>query len=93
MQRNPTLVIFNIQGLLKHSRSTKRDLPITYHAFPPDVALCSVAILDTYLNAREKLENAALHNELFICYRKPHGPATKDTLATWGEDGATFQWC
>ena len=46
LQRNATLVIFNIQGLLKHSRAAKRDLPITYHAFPHDVALCPVATLD-----------------------------------------------
>ena len=83
LQRNPTLVIFDIQGLLKHSRLTKRDLPITYHAFHHDVALCPVATLDAYLNAKEKLENAALRDELFICYRKPHGPAIKDTLARW----------
>ena len=82
LQRNPKL-IFNIQALLKHSRPTKRDLPITYHAFRHDVALCPVTALDAYLNAREKLENAALHDELFICYRKPRLPATKDTLARW----------
>ena len=72
LQRNPTRVLFNIQGLLKHSRPAKRDLPITYHAFPHDVALCPVATPDAYLTAREKLENAALRDELFICYRKPH---------------------
>ena len=83
LQRNPTLVIFNIQGLLEHSRPTKRDLPISYHAFPHDVALCPMVTLDAYLYAREKLENAALHDELFICYRKPHGPTTKDTLPRW----------
>ena len=55
MQRTPTIVIFNIQGLLKHSRPTKRDLPITYHAFPHDVALCPVATLDSYLTARERI--------------------------------------
>ena len=48
MQRTPTIVVFNIQGLLKQSRPTKRDLPITYHAFPHDVALCPVATLDTF---------------------------------------------
>ena len=83
LQRNPTLVIFNIQGLLKHSRAAKRDLPITYHAFPPDVALCPVATLDAYLDARAQLGNAALRDEFFLCYRKPHGPATNDTLARW----------
>ena len=83
MQRNPTLVIFNIQGLLKHSRAAKRDLPITYHAFPHDAALCPVATLDAYLDARAQLGNAALRDEFFLCYRKPHGPATNDTLARW----------
>ena len=68
---------------MKHSRPTKRDLPITYRAFPHDVALCPVATLDSYINAREKLVNAALHDELLLCYRKPHGPATNDTLARW----------
>ena len=57
MQRTPTIVVFNIQGLLKQSRPTKRDLPITYHAFPRDVALCPVATLGFYLSAREKLVN------------------------------------
>ena len=75
--------MFNIQGLMRHSRPTKRDLPITYHAFPHDVALCPVATLDSYINAREKLVNAALHDELLLCYRKPHGPPTNDTLARW----------
>ena len=56
---------------MKHSRSTKRDLPITYHAFPHDVALCPVATLDSYINTRENLVNAALHDELLLCYRKP----------------------
>ena len=83
MQRTPTIVVFNIQGLLKQSRPTKRDLPITYHAFPHDVALCPVATLGFYLSAREKLVNAALHDEFFLCYRNPHGPATRDTLTRW----------
>ena len=83
MQRTSNLVIFNIQGILKHSRQTKRDLPITFHAYPHDVALCPVATLDSYINATDNLVNAALHDELLLCYRKPHGPATKDTLARW----------
>ena len=83
LQSNHTLVIFNIQGLLKHSRAAKRDLPINYHAFPHDVALCPVATLDAYLDARAQLGNAALHDELFLCYRKPYGPATNNTLARW----------
>ena len=58
-------------------------LPITYHDFPHDVALCPVATLDAYLDARAQLGNAALRDEFFLCYRKPHGPATNDNLARW----------
>ena len=36
MQTTPSLIIFNIPGLLKHSRHTKRDNPIPFHAFPQD---------------------------------------------------------
>ena len=50
---------------------------------PHDVALCPVATLGFYLSAMEKLVNAALHDEFFLCYRNPHGPATRDTLARW----------
>ena len=32
-QNTPALIIFNIPGLLKHSRHTKRDKPIPFHAF------------------------------------------------------------
>ena len=58
-------------------------MPITYHAFPHDVALCPVATLDAYLEARAQLGTAALRDEFFLCYRKPHGPATNDTLTRW----------
>ena len=39
--------------------------------------------LPLMLDARAQLGNAALHDEFFLCYRKPHGPATNDTLARW----------
>ena len=42
-----------------------------------------MATLDDYLDARAKLGHAALRDELFLCYRKPYGPATNDTLARW----------
>ena len=42
-----------------------------------------MAPLDSYITAREQLVNAAIHDELLLCYRKPHGPATNDALARW----------
>ena len=82
MQNTPALIIFNIPGLLKHSRHTRRDKPIPFHAFPHDTELCPVAT-NKYLSARATLENVDVHDELLLCYRKPHGPATKDILARW----------
>ena len=76
----PPLIIFNIPGLLKHSRHTKRDNPIP---FPHDADLYPVAPINQYLTARTTLANYELHDALLLCYRKPHGPATKDTLARW----------
>ena len=82
MQTTPSLIIFNIPGLLKHSRHTKRDNPIPFHAFPQDADLCPVSTINQYLTARATLANYVLHDAL-LCYRKPHGPTIKDTLARW----------
>ena len=46
MQNTTALIIFNIPGLLKHSRHTKRDKPIPFHAFPHDTELCPVATIN-----------------------------------------------
>ena len=83
MQTTPSLIIFNIPGLLKHSRHMKRGSPIPFHAFPRDADLCPVATINQYLTAQATLANNELHDALLLCYRKPHGPATKDTLARW----------
>ena len=83
MPTPPSLLIFNIPGLLKHSRHTKRDNPIPFHAFPHDADVYPVATINQYLPARATLANNELHDALPLCYRKPHGPATKDTLARW----------
>ena len=83
MQTTPSLIIFNIPGLLKHSRHTKRDNPIPFHAFNHDADLCPVATINQNITAWATLANYELHDALLLCYRKPHGPTTKDTLARW----------
>ena len=50
MQTTPSLIIFNIPGLLKHSRHTKRDSPIPFHAFPHDADLCPVVTISISLH-------------------------------------------
>ena len=39
--------------------------------------------INQYLTAIATLANYELHDALLLCYRKPHGPATKDTLSRW----------
>ena len=80
IQTSPSLNIFNIPGLLKHSTRTKRDNLIPFYAFPHDADLCPVATINQYLTAQATLANNELHDEL-LCYRKSNGPTTKDTLA------------
>ena len=72
-----TLIIFNIPRLLKHSRHTKRDNLIRFHAFPRDADLFPVDTINQYLTAQATLADNELHDELLLCYGKPHGPATK----------------
>ena len=36
-----------------------------------------------FVYKHKNLVNAALHDELLLCYRKPHGPLTNGTLARW----------
>ena len=83
MQHTPALIIFNIPGSLKHSRHTKREKPIPFHNFPHATELCPVATINKYLGALATLVNVDIHDEFLLCYRKPHGQATKDTLARW----------
>ena len=50
------------------------------------------------ISLHEQHWQTELHDALLLCYRKPHGPATKDTLARWihsvlnlsGVDADTF---
>ena len=83
LQRTPTFIIFNIQGLLKQTRQHKRDLPIHYHAFPHDVTLCPVATIESSLHAWATMVNAAINDEFLLCYGNPHGPAPHDTPTRW----------
>ena len=83
LQRTPALLIFNVKGLLKHSRPNHPTRPVSFHAFPYDAQLCPVALVESYLSARSQLPGADKHDEFILCFRKPHGPATTDTLARW----------
>ena len=67
--------------LLKHSRPSYVNKPVTYRVFPYNVNLCPVAAIKDYDSRRSLM---FLRNPSFIItHGKPHKPAHKDTIARW----------
>ena len=75
--------IFNIPTLLKHSRPERKNEPIIYNSYPHDDSLCPVKLIATYIKARNKLVVDNTYDKFFITHRKPHHPASKDTISRW----------
>ena len=80
MQTTDSMTVFQISDLLKHSRPHNRAQAITYRAYPHDRNLCPVRTVSLYLLRRGALP---ANDAFFLCHRKPHGPASIDTLARW----------
>lgn len=86
-----------IPDLIKTSRPNSfqpcLDLPYFVH----DSRLCAALTLKQYLERTQPLRKMS-SNKLFLTYRKPHGPASKQTLSRWikeilssaGVDPASF---
>ena len=78
---NDSRAIFQIPGLLKQSRPGYTNPTVVLSAYPNDNALCVLTVLLEYIRRTEGLRSAA--RALFVSFRKPHGPVTKQTLARW----------
>ena len=74
--------IFNIPTLLKHYRTERNNEPIIYDSYRHDDSLCPVKLITTYIKARNKLVDD-IYDKFFITHRKPHHPASKDTISRW----------
>ena len=72
--------------LLKHSRPKFRGKPITYRAYPNNNRLCVIKALEDYIWRRDMITET---DSLFITHRRPHRPASKDTIARWLKDALT----
>ena len=55
---------------------------IKFHKFQKNPKLCVIKCLKEYLERTEPLRRKHC-DQLFLCYRPPHGAASKDTLARW----------
>ena len=65
---------------LKHTRQGHHQEDLALSKFP-EGKLCVINCLNDYI-ARTKCIRKG-EDILFLCYAKPHGPASKDTLARW----------
>ena len=83
MQVLPDRIIFHLSGNLKQSRPANPPEPIIFHQYPPDGELCPVAAFHQYHVIRTAIVGNQSDYSLFLCHRKPNGPASIDTLAHW----------
>jgi hypothetical protein len=68
--------------VLKHTTLAKNKTVLKFDRFS-DKKLCVIATLEEYLKRTEKIRKSVGTDKLFLCYRRPFGPASKDTLARW----------
>ena len=83
MQVLPDRIIFHFSGNLKQSQPANPPEPIIFHQYPPDGELCPVAAFHQYHVTSTVIVGHQSDDSLFLCHRKPNGPASIDTLAPW----------
>jgi len=74
-------VCFTMTQVLKQSKPGNSGCTIKLHAYPPERRLCILTYLKQYLLQTKSLR--AGEKSLFISFRRPHKPVSKDTIARW----------
>ena len=76
---------FYISALLKQTSANGRQnrhlFPVQFRSFDLDKRLCVVEFLEAYIKRTVPLRKGT--KQLLICYKAPHGPASKDTISQW----------
>ena len=80
LQLTENLALFNITDSLKQSKPNCK--PVIFHKYPDNEQLCPVQLVQVYLEKRTSLSSVAPY-DFFLTHRRPHHPATKDTIAWW----------
>jgi len=75
-------IICKIKGLEKTTSPSNPNQPFSFRAYSHDILLCPVNCTLYYLKIRGTLVDEAV-TKFFLTHRKPHNPASKDTLARW----------
>lgn len=68
---------------IKQSKPGSQNTMLEFEKFP-DKKLCVFNALEEYLQRTDEFRNGT--DKLFLCYKSPHGPASKDTLSRWVKD-------
>lgn len=66
---------------LKHSKPGKAQTVLRFPKLLEKEKLCVVACLQAYIEKTKDIRQGT--DKLLLCYCKPHGPASKDTVARW----------
>ena len=72
-----------ISSLLKQTSAkggqNRHLFPVQFRSFTLDKRLCVVELLEAYIKRTAPLRKGT--KQLLICYKAPHGPASKDTIS------------
>ena len=83
LQLTDTIALFNITEPLKQSTPTRKPQPVVFRRYPQNEQLCPVRLVQAYLVKRTSLPVVASYDAFFLTHRRPHHPASKDTIARW----------
>ena len=76
---------FYISALLKQTSANggqnRHLFPVKFRSFDLDKRLCVVEFSEVYIKRTASLRKGT--KQLLICYKAPHGPASKDTISRW----------
>ena len=82
---SPGKYTFYISSQLKQTSAkgaqNRHLFPVLFRSFTLDKRLCVVELLEAYINRTAPLRKGT--KQLLICYKAPHGPASKDTISQW----------
>ena len=78
---HPGQINIRIPELVKQSRPGNIGHEIKLFEYPLDERLCVCKYLLQYMKRTEVLRKN--HKKLFLSYRKPHEPISRDTIARW----------
>lgn len=81
MKMTHSSVSFVIPSLLKQSRPGYTNPKIVLKAYAPDRRICVFTYVSKYLEITSTLRGDT--TALFLTLNRPHGPASKDTMARW----------